>query len=1288
QVGQPVVPAFFPVAATVQSDTGPTPLLIYRSYWGVHAVELKTGKLYWESILPSGMDVLVKDSQKMGVLNQWWNFYQQLNSQSILFENSTLGMISTDGTSVYAVDDLALPPHPNWLQQFQWGNGPQFGPLESAVKQSKLVAVELDSGKLLWEQGGPDGDQELAESFFLGPPLPLGGKLYVLNEKRTELRLLCLDPRRKGAVSWSQTLANIRDGLDKDVSRRMSAANLAYGEGILVCPTNAGAILGVDVLTHSLVWAQPYRKPNGSAPDPNNMGMIRRWGGNPYAGQPLSPDWKVTAPVIQDGKVVLAAPDGHAVECLNLRTGTPLWTANKLDDVYVGGVYNGKVLLVGKGACRALSLADGKQLWREQTGLPSGQGVASNNVYYLPLKSGITSKLPEVCAIDVNTGHIIGHSKSRPDHDGKRPVPGNLLFFEGDVLSQSVDTVTAYQQLQVKLDQITERLKANPTDPVGLTERGEMKLDKGDLEGAAADLHTALANKPPAEVLPKTRSKLFDTLTELLKKDFDKNEQYLKEYEGLCKVPIPPDVEEADKQKLVEEEQQRMANFLGLTAKGREKQGKLVEAFDAYMKFGSLGGNRELVPSVDDATIKARPDVWAQGRIAAMIAKATPQQRQPLEDQINEQWKKVRMAKGTDELRRFVSVFGTHFRVGKEAQLRLAERRMDEQGGFLEAEMLLLQLRRQGEPALAGQAVDALARLMIRKELMDDAAWYYRILARDFAHTVVRDGKTGADIYNDLATDKRFLPYLDDPQQAWIGGKMKAKEITGTFPQQWQMFNFEPEGDVLPFFQRNQLSLVNNSQVKLTDSHTGEERFLSQNLNNVNTQYLYNNGYPSARFPYQVEGHLLVLNLGHMVYAFDPIDKKLLWERNLFGSGAPNPNQGQQVIPDRDGGLEVVYPEGFRMRLGKPGPVRASYVCLLTRQGLEARDPISGTVLWTKTNTSPRSQIFGDEEHVYLLEGRDNNETVGAGQALRARDGATVENVPDFSNPWQHRIRTLGSKLLVSETDPEAGLVLRLYDVYTGKDVWKRTFSAKARVIRTEDDELTGVVEPDKDGKVTVIDLHTRKEVLVTRIDPAKLEKVAEDGVHLLRDNDHYYLTINAPFDPAANPWGGPWSNLNTGMRTVQVNGMVYAYHRATGKLNWYTDCPNQMLVLEHFAEMPILLFTSRYQKPIKDGAMIRGAVQVTATRSIDKRTGKLVYDKENNNNNGQQQFYAVNTDPKAGTIELVSYNFKIQHYMDTSASGSRRGPRGGVEKTSEQPVQERGTRGAIILNARDKLKE
>ena len=45
-----------------------------------------------------------------------------------------------------------------------------------------------------------------------------------------------------------------------------------------------------------------------------------------------------------------------------------------------------------------------------------------------------------------------------------------------------------------------------------------MKLDKGDLTGALEDLQVALDNQPPKEILPKTRTKLFETLTELFQR--------------------------------------------------------------------------------------------------------------------------------------------------------------------------------------------------------------------------------------------------------------------------------------------------------------------------------------------------------------------------------------------------------------------------------------------------------------------------------------------------------------------------------------------------------------------------------------------------------------------------------------------------------------------------------------------------------------------------------------------------------------------------------------------------
>src|SRR5262249_24924248 len=266
-----------------------------------------------------------------------------------------------------------------------------------------------------------------------------------------------------------------------------------------------------------------------------------------------------------------------SVHCLSLRTGELLWKQKRADDLYLAGVHNSKVLLVGKSACRALNLADGKQLWRTETGLPSGQGVADDNVYYLPLRAGAQSREPEVCPLDIDKGTILAHTRSH-----RQEVPGNLLFFDSLVLSQTATHITAYQQLRVKLQQIDKVLGQKPKDPLGLTERGDMKLQQGDLMGGIEDLRTALANQPPPNVLPRTRRFLFEALTELLQRDFNAGEKYLAEYKALCEVSIPAETTADERKGLEEEQQRRRCTFLTLSAKGREQQGRLLDAFQAY----------------------------------------------------------------------------------------------------------------------------------------------------------------------------------------------------------------------------------------------------------------------------------------------------------------------------------------------------------------------------------------------------------------------------------------------------------------------------------------------------------------------------------------------------------------------------------------------------------------------------------------------------------------------------------------------------------------------------------
>jgi outer membrane protein assembly factor BamB len=1260
---QPVLTAFFPVTATtLTKDNQKRPLLIYRSYWGIHAVNVKSGKLEWETPSSWSLDRMLDknaEARRIQAAHQWLtNYVDQNQRPQLVFENSTLGTLSTDNAFVYAVDDLAVPPPNFQTYDPRFGGNPYtpgltFGPdVTDAIYHNRLQAFELaSSGKLKWELGGRGGKDELSDSYFLGPPLPLGGKLYVMTEKQQELRLACIDPVQGKLVSL-QTLATTKDKMVQNATRRTEAAHLAYGEGILVCPTNAGAVFGVDLLSNSLVWAYPYRE-KGEVPPPTTMqpnGRVVRGGippgwvmgpdGRLHPAASLNTHWKSSAPVVQDGKVVFTAPDAKSVHCLNLRDGLPLWSHQRTDDdLYLAGVFAGKVLLVGKKGCRALSLAKGEALWNLETGLPSGQGVASDNVYYLPLKEAARSKEPEICAIDVDKGLVLAHTKSR-----KKLVPGNLLFYEGDVLSQTSTEVAAFPQLKVKIAQMDDLIAKNPNDPAGLTERGDLRLDKGDLPGAIDDLRRALKSDPPPETQVKARTKLYDALTEYFQRDFNAAEEFLPEYEALCKVDLAGAGSDEDRAAREAEGRRRRGNFLCLVAKGREAQGRLVDAFEKYREFGEMAGKEELISVVDEPAVKAAPDVWSQGRIAAMVARANDEQRKPLEELITRKWAHLEESRepDLDELRNFVKVFGSLFDVGKEARLRLAERLMevDEPSALLEAEQQLSLLRGPQEgPELAARAVEALGRLHTRKGLLEDAAYYYRLLGRQYARVVIREGKTGAELLNDLATDKRFLPYLDEPGRLGAAGKIKVTEERGSFPFQNQTYYFARAGEALPFFDRNRVALrLDYHQFKLIDRATGEERW-GKNLTRTMFQNIVYSQPSAPKFSFQNLGHLVVLPVGHMVFGIDPVHQRVLWEKNLAGPGAGMPNY-QLTLDPRDGSPQIIFSDGWIQRLGQTGPLEGAVICLQTRDALLAVDPLTGRTLWTRSDVNSRSHLFGDDQNLYVVEmGADA--VPSSTRVFRAYDGVSVK-APDFAKAYEKRVRLVGRNILLSETDARNVVTLRLYDVLTGQDLWKQTYAPGAVVLHAEDANLAGVVEPD--GTVLVVDLRTQKGVLNSKMDPKYLDKV--QAVHLLSDGRYFYVACNGPVDPNIMPFGGVRFNLQpgAGLRALPVNGEVYSFHRATGKMNWHVPVPNQMLVLDQFEDLPMVLFTANYQKWVINAAG-RNVMQVSAVKSVEKRTGKLIYDNESMPNG--MNFHALHVDARAGRIDFIGQFLKITYSLD-----------------------------------------
>lgn len=1233
--------AFFPVAVGGK--------VVYRSYAGVHAIDLATGREVWNSPSPLSYEGILADPGKKVQIEDWMRRYEGAaqpthrginlgvaggglagiggglggdfqgrpapyrSHASLLFENSVVGRLSTDGRRVYVVEDLPLPPHPDEMELMKGGIARHFGPLRDAVYHNRLRAIDLDTGKTTWEVGGR-GAGALNDCFFLGPPLCLAGQLHALVEKGGELRLVCLDAGR-GTLAWTQLLATFRATILTDAGRRVRAAPMLHGEGLLLCPTNAGTVLAFDPQTRTLSWAHTYFE---KAPPVRGL-------------PPESPGtWKESDLVIHEGRLIFTAPDTEELHCINLRDGTPAWKVFRdKDDLYLAGVTQGRVLVAGRKQFRALSLADGgRELWRVETGTPSGRGALAEGVYYLPVKEGA------VCAIDVRRGAVTARARS---HGGG--APGNLLFHREELLSQTATQVTSYPLLRARLARVAERLVANPRDPAALTERGVLRSDQGDLAAAVADFRAALANDPPGDLLPRTHVRLHDVLAQLIGADFLAGEKYLDEYRRLCEAPLLEGTQTGDSSRLREERDRRLATYFFLLARGREQQGRLVDALPAYRQLHALAHAGQPVTITAAAAVQARPDVWVRGRVTELLAKATIEQRRALEAEVNREWKQLQAA-DPSPLEEFVALFGTAFDAGRDARLLLVERLIAdrEHGRFLEAELHLLALR--DDPARAARATEALARLATRKGLLDDALEHYQALGRDHARVVVRDGRTGAELLDEITADKRFLSLLDGGRQT--GGRFKVTEERVDAPLNPAHLVFLPEGEVPASLRRQRLVLdLASSRVRLLDGATGTEIWSQRLALGSRIDLLHEAAQTGAALPCHVAGHLVVLDLGYMACAIDLIDRRVLWQRSLIDTEVAANERPVAFVPDR--GWEVVLTgpraaAAWRVRLVTGTGVVLQAVSDLAESpsSLRVLDPVRGHVAWSRAVPWGTSLVLGNAAYVCLARAAPGESLV-----LRMADGGRVP-APPFTDGSEKRLGVLGSSLLLWEDDARGGRVLRRYDPVRGRDLWKRSYAPALLPVHSADARFAGLI--DTDGRVIIVETATGKELLRATVEPKHLANV--EVVRLLADRTRFYLV---PYMPPGGEGlsGAPELNYRAGPAGAWVNGMVHAFDRATGRLCWRAQVPCQVIVPDPFDDLPILFCSARLNRT--------GSI-VVATRSYDKETGKLLYAKqvaiasdenrlrENERALADLLFHTVRLDPGTGAIELISPRLKIRH--------------------------------------------
>jgi outer membrane protein assembly factor BamB len=311
-----------------------------------------------------------------------------------------------------------------------------FVEVEMKVKPSPLIsrnnlsAYDATSGKVLWDRVNfVDYEKILEETHFLGAPLPVKGKLYVLNEKHEKdqkygtLRLLTVDFDRKkwkGKIAISQTLVLSKiDGPDLVINaplRRTQPLHIAQAGDLLVCPTHAGVLFGVEPGLRFARWQYRYRAEKTAAPK--------------------LPFWQAACPIVTKDRIVFTAADAPDIHCIDF-DGKKKWVAEPDGDLYLAAVHEGLVLLVGKTHCRALSLDDGEVKWRIRLGQPAGVGVMDGSLYYLPIKDD--AKGPSIWEIDIVKGKKVRRIEvPHPD------ALGNLALHRGMLVSQSVTHIAAF----------------------------------------------------------------------------------------------------------------------------------------------------------------------------------------------------------------------------------------------------------------------------------------------------------------------------------------------------------------------------------------------------------------------------------------------------------------------------------------------------------------------------------------------------------------------------------------------------------------------------------------------------------------------------------------------------------------------------------------------------------------------------------------------------------------------------------------------------------------------------
>lgn len=1102
-------------------------LLVARDFEGLRAINLQSGAVVWRYRAETS---LMKSVGSAGVRQTF---------EEVFADNAVLGTLASDGQRVFALDSMDFAHAVDRRMSLRGIRLPE----EPTARTNRLLAFDLvpsetgrdGSATPVWSIGGVSDDDPqpaFSEHFFLGPPLPLGGLLFVIAEAEGQINLLALDPEN-GRQVWSQPLAVAELPIHQHPERWRLACSPSFAAGVLVCPTQVGVLVGVDATNGSLLWSYYYG-------DRQEQPRITRQGYTilrEARGTLSLPN----LPQIHGTRVIDLPPHSERLHCLDLFTGNPHWSVDRDGADYVAAVTDRLIVVVGSNRCRGLALEDGREVWSREIGLPSGRGILVGDSYLIPLAEG------RVARISVTTGEETGYTLLKSE-----VTPGNLIAHGDAVISVNARTIASFPQTAG----LRKRLAAEPATRGNSAERqvlaAELDLTEGRLVAAVDHLQAALAAAPSAALRDRTEELLRECLHLELKLGQRPEDEVLAQLDPLARTPT-----------------ERGRFLMRLTSRELER-GDFDRLLESVQELSQLELSDPL-PVADDPALRVSTGAWVRHVLNRAETRFDVAEQQRLRDELQVEQQRLLQTGDLPGMRRFLSAY-PQSPEAVAVRFHMAEQ-LTALGRLHEAELLLLPGRQSTDPALAAEATRRMLELWDRSALPFEAAGLLGELNQTFADIRLSDGQTGREYVARFPRESltwsaftRRQPQREHVSRVVIRPEQRTSFTLGTGlgsrGQPWtesgptyeSLFKSHRRA-LYPLAQETLHLIVRGSGAETALVVLDKEAGVQVGELSIPPTYLNPTMASSSAFV----GHYFPLGVIGEVQGISLLEVK---------SGSPVWKRPIPSLPERTSMPQI-------------GPAGPGFAVFQVNGHLFALDPSDGHVLWHRNDLNVRSGLqsslsaglFGDEQVLVVFDTDRTSYTVleTATGMVRRRGRLDVQTN-------QPSIRSFGRLLYYNVTTRAADVVgaraadarYRLWDPLDDQIVLDEPYGSRPFMTTTDDDELVILT---RDGRLMVFDPQAREVRLNLPFDASEWKDLS--SLRAFSDRHRYY--VNFQRTTQALGTANPQSYANdTFVATNHLRDDLLAIDRTSGRILWRRVVPQRTVLELPAYELPFLVMVAR----------------------------------------------------------------------------------------------------------------